>query len=101
MNTSFHFVPDFTEWGSQPKTIAVAWNARLEIWAKQNACRKSMKRSRVLDGVDRSSGRIDVCADDAWNSENEARKGRSRYSCAPRSPSAKWLERHGYQKFPF
>ena len=101
MNKSFHFVPDFTEWGNRPKTMAVAWNARLAIWAKQNASRKSMRRSQVLDGVKRSSRRTDVCEADAWNSENQRKKGRSWYSCAPKSPSDRWLLHAGYQKFPF
>ena len=95
------FVPNFTEYGNQPKTIAVAWIARSALWVRQSSKRKAAKRTRVLAGVRRASGRKDPSVVDAWHKEINGTRGKSWCACAPRSPSESWLQRHGYQQLPF
>lgn len=97
----FRYVRDFTEYGNQPKTIAIAINTRLELWSAGNARKQRMNRRRAVAGRVRANGRIDVCEPDAWHRDNRTRKGRSWMSSAPRSPAVHWLRRHDYQQFPF
>lgn len=97
----FHFVPDFTEYGNQPKIFFVAFNSRSRIEARSSSKKKAMKRRTIVNGLDRVSHRVDVCKADAWCLFNMVRKGRSWISAAPRSPATHWLQRQDYQQFPF
>lgn len=97
----YHFVADFTEYGDQPKVFYVASNVRHKIELKRVAKAKAMKRSTIVNGLERVSQRVDVCKADAWCVFNTVRKGRSWISAAPRSPAAHWLRRQDYQQIPF
>lgn len=85
----------------QPKVFDVAWRTRIELRSRREHIARAMKRTKVVDGIVRASGRTDVCEEDAWLTHNLVRKGRSWISAAPRSPAAHWMLRQNYQQFPF
>lgn len=101
MENLYTFVPNFTEYGNQPKVMAIAFNTRMEIESTRIGRKKKMECRRDVAGHVRRNGRVGVCEPDAWHRENQTRKGRSWFSAAPRSPADHWLLRQGYQKFPF
>jgi hypothetical protein len=96
------FVPDFTEYDNQPKTICAAFETRGRIWAIRHKKAKPMKRSTSVNGTERISGRVDFLQDRSWHMASPVRRvGRSVFSLAPKSPADHWLQRHGYQQCPF
>lgn len=80
---------------------SIAFNARMEIAEARRRAKDAMRRSVIVNGHHRVSGRPhDGDSYFRWTNGHR-RAGRGYYSNAPKSPTTRWLEVAGYHCAPF
>lgn len=79
----------------------IAFNVRMEIAEARRRAKDAMRRSVIVNGRHRVSGRPhDGDSYFRWTNGHR-RAGRTYYSNAPKSASKLWLDGNGYSGVPF
>lgn len=79
----------------------IAFNARYEITEARRRAKDAMRRSVIVNGRHRVSGRPhDGDSYFMWTNGHR-RAGRGYFFNAPKSPSKRWLIAAGYTRVPF